>query len=303
MLTQYDCRVFSRKSIMSGKRLVFALLFVNFILAASRMPAAHAQDSFSSGDSGDSGDQGSTGGDFNGGSGGGPSSSAVPNVVDAGYEAAARRCNTVLQQQGNFDNFPSCGEGGQGSLIEWCRHHQQQDAQCIAIVAQADATGKYPLPHVYSPGSRSGPWMPVVQPKVSSSSSGDNPTSSNSEPTPTSPPSSAGVRTAPAGTPLKIPPGGMRVTVCGQEGYIRMAYPYYYGFNIYQPQGPVQIQFGKNASNQGSIFAATLSGQPFKATVTPTFGPDGYLEKMTLTTGINGQDDIRMSPSATPNGQ
>jgi hypothetical protein len=95
----------------------------------------------------------------------------------------------------------------------------------------------------------------------------------------------------------------MRVTVCGQEGYIRMAYPYYYGFNYYQPQGPVQIQFGKNASNQGSIFEATLSDKPFKATVTPTFGPDGYLEKMTLTTGINGQDDIRLSPSATPNGQ
>ena len=55
---------------MSGKRVVFALLLVNFILAASRMPAALAQDSFSSGDSGDSGDQGSTGGDFNGGSGG-----------------------------------------------------------------------------------------------------------------------------------------------------------------------------------------------------------------------------------------
>jgi hypothetical protein len=107
---------------------------------------------------------------------GGPSSSAVPNVVDAGYEAAAKRCDRVLQQQGNWNNFPSCGEGGQGSVLDWCRQFQEQHPECIAIVAQAQGTNTPPQP---SRAANRMP-LPIYVPVPSSPSSGGNPTSNNS---------------------------------------------------------------------------------------------------------------------------
>jgi len=246
MVTQHNCRVCSRRNIVSGKRLVLALLFVNFILAPARMPAALAQDSFSSGDSGDSGDQGSTGGNFNGGSGGGSSSSSVPNVVDAGYEAAARRCNTVLQQQGNFDNFPSCGEGGQGSLIEWCRHHQQQDSDCIGIVAQGGQQEPQPLQGGLETRVK-------IAPRTSSTTS------------------------------ASTPQGATAVTIGGKAGYFLNGKPYYNGFIF--GIGPVTIDVSKEGGNIKTIrnnIRDSTSSRVITGTLSGTLDKNGYLQSMTL---------------------
>jgi hypothetical protein len=127
--------------------------------------------------------------------------------------------------------------------------------------------------------------------------------SPGSLPTPrvSSPPAGGG------GNSKTIPPGGVAITLGGKPGYYLKDMPYYRGNKFGDNTGPVGVDVRLHSTDSKSTLEIPdqrPGGGTVTGTLSPDFGPDGYLKELILVIppGTAAADRVPLFPRATLNG-